>query len=231
MEGIGVAYQSGSPFWWNEQVQDLSIEEERELVPLDDLGSRQYRSLPKTCPSDKAVDSVGVVDLIEANLGMGRELGTQVHELFEKIQWWDREETIDEWFAKNSPKSSAKAREVFCRAMSNPEIKDLFISPLNNSEVWTEYSFVLEQEGEMIQGTFDRVVLHFLENGELERADIIDFKTDRLSVGGNEDELVKRHRGQLESYRRALHCLTGLPIAKIKMTLLFTAIPKFFNWN
>ncbi len=231
MEGIGVAYQSGSPFWWNEQVQDLSIEEERELVPLDDLGSRQYRSLPKTCPSDKAVDSVGVVDLIEANLGMGRELGTQVHELFEKIQWWNREETIDEWFAKNSPKCSAKAREVFCRAMSNPDIKDLFTSPLNNSEVWTEYSFVLEQEGEMIQGTFDRVVLHFLENGELERADIIDFKTDRLSVGGNEDELVKRHRGQLESYRRALHCLTGLPIAKIKMNLLFTSIPKFFNWN
>jgi len=174
---------------------------------------------------------IGVADLIDANIGMGRELGTQVHELFEKIEWWNKEETLDEWFAKNSPKCPAKAREVFCRAMSNPDIKTLFLSPVNNSEVWTEYSFVLEQEEGMIQGTFDRVVLHFLENGELDRADIIDFKTDRLSVGGNEDELVNRHRGQLETYRQALHCLSGLPLAKINMTLLFTGIPKFFNWN
>ena len=124
-----------------------------------------------------------------------------------------------------------KVKEVFSRAMSSPEIETLFLLPMNRSEVWMERSFVLEHEGAMIQGTFDRVVLHYLETGDLDRAEIIDFKTDRLSSGGNEEELANRHRSQLESYRVALHRLTGLPIAKIKMILLFTSIPNIFNWS
>ena len=230
-EGVEVAYHGGAPFWWNEHVQDLSNEKESESLILEDWGSRRFRTLPKTRPSDKTVDTVSVEDLIEVNFGKGRELGTEVHELFEKIEWWKKEVTIEQWLEKNALQYSMKVKEVFSRAMSSPEIETLFLLPMNRSEVWMERSFVLEHEGAMIQGTFDRVVLHYLETGDLDRAEIIDFKTDRLSSGGNEEELANRHRSQLESYRVALHRLTGLPIAKIKMILLFTSIPNIFNWS
>jgi ATP-dependent exoDNAse (exonuclease V) beta subunit len=230
-EGIEVAYHGGSPFWWNEHVQNLSTEQKSESLTFEDWGRRRFRSLPKSRPSDKMVDSVTVDDLIEVNFGKGRELGTEVHELFEKIEWWKKEVTIAQWLEKNALQYSVKSKEVFSRAMSNHDIENLFLLPMNRSEVWLERSFVLEDEGAMIQGIFDRVILHYSETGDLDRAEIIDFKTDRLSSGGDEEELVNRHRNQLESYRVALHRLTGIPIAKIKMILLFTSIPNIFNWS
>jgi ATP-dependent exoDNAse (exonuclease V) beta subunit len=229
--GIEVAYHGGSPFWWNEHVQNLSTEQKSESLTFEDWGRRRFRSLPKSSPSDKTVDKVSVDDLIEVNFGKGRELGTEVHELFEKIEWWKKEVTIAQWLEKNALQYSVKSKEVFSRAMSNHDIENLFLLPMNRSEVWLERSFVLEDEGAMIQGIFDRVILHYSETGDLDRAEIIDFKTDRLSSGGDEEELVNRHRNQLESYRVALHRLTGIPIAKIKMILLFTSIPNIFNWS
>ena len=75
------------------------------------------------------------------------------------------------------------------------------------------------------------MVLYLSEDGTPIRAEIIDFKTDRLTPGGGVDDLINRHQAQLESYRQALKELTGLPSDKISLVLLFTSIPKLHRWT
>ena len=82
----------------------------------------------------------------------------------------------------------------------------------------------------MVQGVFDRVVLYFSQDGEPSRAEIIDFKTDRLDKDRRVEDLIARHQAQLESYRLALMQLTGLPSEKISLILLFTSLPKVHRW-
>ena len=61
-----------------------------------------------------------------------------------------------------------------------------------------EHDFArVDNEGRLIQGSIDRVVL--LYDGEIPvAADIIDFKTDAEIIGA-----ADRHRDQLEAYRNA----------------------------
>ncbi|MBT4665802.1 MAG: hypothetical protein HOB63_04750, partial [Opitutae bacterium] len=80
--------------------------------------------------------------------------------------------------------------------------------------------------GELVNGTFDRVVLRQDEAGYWLSAEIIDYKTDRDIK--NEDDLevgAGRHRKQLEFYRKTLCSLTGLPAEKITLKIVFTTVP------
>ena len=70
-------------------------------------------------------------------------------------------------------------------------------------------------DGEFCSGVFDRVILYE------KYAKIIDFKTDRIDKDGL-PEAVKRHKAQLELYRRALTRLSGLPETAITCLLVFT---------
>ena len=60
-----------------------------------------------------------------------------------------------------------------------------------------------ETDLELIQGVID---VYFEENGELV---LLDYKTDAVSAGHGEEELIKRYYAQLEYYRRILEQLTG----------------------
>jgi ATP-dependent exoDNAse (exonuclease V) beta subunit len=84
-----------------------------------------------------------------------------------------------------------------------------------------ERTFVLLQDGELVQGTIDRLVL-LCHNNRPVAADIVDFKTDRLV--GNPATWIegKRHHyaPQLQEYRVAVsHCF-GVPTDKISTRLL-----------
>ena len=88
-------------------------------------------------------------------------------------------------------------------------------------KVERERTFVLMQNGELVQGTIDRLVL-LVRHGRPLAADILDFKTDRL-VGDRENWLESKrlHYGpQLDEYRAAVsHCF-GLPPSQISTRLL-----------
>jgi ATP-dependent helicase/nuclease subunit A len=55
-------------------------------------------------------------------------------------------------------------------------------------------------------------------------AEIIDFKTDDLSAAGARAEKVKGYTPQLMLYRQAVSRLTGLPLKRIRCTLVFTQL-------
>jgi ATP-dependent exoDNAse (exonuclease V) beta subunit len=88
-------------------------------------------------------------------------------------------------------------------------------------KVERERMFVLLHDGELVQGTIDRLVLLY-ENGRPIAADIVDFKTDRL-VGAREQWIENKrnhYAPQLQEYRFAVsHCF-GIPAEKISTRLL-----------
>jgi ATP-dependent exoDNAse (exonuclease V) beta subunit len=182
-------------------------------------------------PSDKEQSGVDAGELLGIQANTGKELGTEVHALFEKVEWWDEKINLSNWLEQQGTGTSKQAMDIFSRAMADPEVMKILSLPAQKSEVWMERSFAYQREGKMVQGIFDRVVLSLSESDEIMAAEIIDFKTDRPGKDVGLDQLVDRYRGQLESYRSALVRLTGLPENKISMTLLFTSIPQLFSWE
>ncbi|MDA8823892.1 UvrD-helicase domain-containing protein [Opitutales bacterium] len=229
--GVELAYCSGSPEWWLEREASLPQREDRELVAHRNFGKRKYRNLSKLRPSDKEQSGVEARELLGIQANTGKELGTEVHALFEKVEWWEEIEDLSKWLKQQGTGASMRAMDIFSRAMADPQVMKIFASPAQKTEVWMERSFAYQKEGKMVKGVFDRVVLNLSESDEIMTAEIIDFKTDRPEKGLGIDQLVERYRGQLESYRSALVRLTGLPENKIRMTLLFTSVPQVFSWE
>lgn len=80
-----------------------------------------------------------------------------------------------------------------------------------------ERSFVRIHGGALIQGTIDRLVL-VREGGRVVAADVVDFKTDRISGAPNvwRQEKAAHYAGQLEEYRSAVRHITSslkLPVS------------------
>jgi hypothetical protein len=72
-----------------------------------------------------------------------------------------------------------------------------------------------------ISGVFDRVVIERDPSGQARRATILDFKTDNVDEAGVADR-AEHHRPQLETYRKVLCRLTGLPPGQVATKLVFT---------
>jgi ATP-dependent exoDNAse (exonuclease V) beta subunit len=74
----------------------------------------------------------------------------------------------------------------------------------------------------LMQGRIDRLVL-LKQNGDIVGADILDFKTDRLSSNDDKafDHLAQYYEPQLEAYRRAVQDVYGLSQAAVEARMLF----------
>jgi hypothetical protein len=84
--------------------------------------------------------------------------------------------------------------------------------PGEDAEVWCEKRFIRfdEASGAVIPGAFDRVVI-YRTNGNIDRAEIIDYKSDRLKTAGE----FAIYAQQLKSYRASLSALLDIPEEKI----------------
>ena len=56
------------------------------------------------------------------------------------------------------------------------------------------------------------------------RAEIIDFKTDRIHTNNSIEQATEQHRPQLEAYRDSLSKIIGLDASAIDLKLLFTDV-------
>ena len=154
------------------------------------------------------------------------QVGSEVHEIFQKIEWLEDKSAASEFFKNLPSETSDQAISHVRRVLSTDETLQAFVSPSRYAEVWREKSFSIRQDGNLINGSFDRVVLLRDSKGDYSRAEIIDFKTDHDVRNKDELELaLQRHVSQLEHYRVALACLTGIPRESISICLLFTAVP------
>lgn len=175
-----------------------------------------------------------------------RTRGTVMHAWFECLEWLDAGAVPDERFLMRRAEQlsvpdaiSRKLLPEFLRMLQNPETRHVFdrnrggecsvfrphldaiASGQATLRVERERPFVLLQNGELMQGTIDRLILLSV-NGRLVAADVVDFKTDRFA--GERSTWIEARRAhygpQLHEYRNAVMSCFGLGSAQISTRLL-----------
>tara|TARA_B110000438_G_C15817452_1_gene652616 strand:+ start:1530 stop:4763 length:3234 start_codon:yes stop_codon:yes gene_type:complete len=222
-------HSRGSPGWFAEHGPHSSESSDAlsSLLEVDDSLSTVTLLVSPTSPSkhDKAKAILGE-SLFGKERDRATDLGTEVHELFEEIEWLEDDAAVQAFLLEIKEKASAIAFEHVRKVLENEDTRALFAKPEGASVVWCEQTFSLLLEGEIVNGTFDRVVLKQDASGRWLSAEIIDYKTDRDIKNDADFEVgAKRHRKQLEFYRKALSSLTGLPAEKISLGLIYSTIP------
>ncbi len=199
------------------------------------------RSWPRVTPSSLESDSrVKAADLLAIEQSPALQRGSVIHAWLAQIEWLDpRDPRLDiadndllaiaQQEAPDQDKAWAVARlEEFKRLLSQSGVVGALSLPaVTGSDtakpvLWRERAFAVRVGDRLLQGKFDRVVVHY-QNGKPARAELIDFKTDRVTPNTPEtlDDVVGRYRQQVEAYRAALSAMLGLPHEAIHASLLF----------
>ncbi|MBR7121579.1 MAG: UvrD-helicase domain-containing protein [Lentisphaeria bacterium] len=141
----------------------------------------------------------------------GKNTGTAVHELFEKLHFAGDSFDAAEFCAVHGAEPAAA--EIFIQAMdSTSPVRQIFGEPDGEYELWCERRFLLiNRAGEMVPGAFDRVVIH-KENGVPVWAEIFDYKSDKFTSAAD----FAVYFPQLQSYRESLAVMLDIPPEKIK---------------
>ncbi len=91
------------------------------------------------------------------------------------------------------------------------------------SELWRERGFAVGDEGRLLRGYFDRVMIYRDGRGGVDRVTLVDFKTDHVEPGGV-GALTEHYRPQMRLYQRALTKLLGVDAQAVKMKLWFVGM-------
>ncbi|MEZ6126363.1 MAG: UvrD-helicase domain-containing protein [Planctomycetaceae bacterium] len=174
-----------------------------------------------------------------------RTRGTVIHAWFELIHWLEggipeRSDLLRLALQNNvSPHVAEELMLQFFQMLELPNLRatlseaqtiqqppfKALAADLNSGravlEVENERPFVLKRDGALVQGTIDRLVLA-IADGRPVAADIIDFKTDRLTGEPREwvADRIQVYGSQLEQYRSAVHQCFGIPREHITSRLL-----------
>lgn len=189
-------------------------------------------------------EGVGIVKLgLLLNIGNARALewGTAVHALLSRIEWNDSLPSLEEWISfdlsleANLEACRLAARELYPRLRHpNDSLAKVFNQELwldrwkhegvVRLEVWRERRFAVALGQELINGSFDRVVLGLDAKGRRLRAEILDFKTDRMADDKEREERRLHYAPQLDAYVKALQKLTALPLDSIHAELVWITL-------
>ena len=183
----------------------------------------------------------GIVKLgLVLNIGntQALEKGTAVHALLSRIEWIEQLPEQESW-VRSIPDREANreachiaAQELFPRLRDSKDKLALIFNPkiwlnrwqtdgVTRLEVWRERRFAVVVRNDLMNGSFDRVILGWNAAGKLVRAHILDFKTDRLSDEKEREERRLFYQPQLDAYAQALTRLTGLPAESIQTELIW----------
>lgn len=136
----------------------------------------------------------------------GMRFGSEVHAMLEQVEWTD----------ESFPDVPAdEVGQAVGKLLRNPALAEVFEKRGRNVELFREQAIDAILDGCLMSGVIDRLHLHRNAAGEVERVDIIDFKTDAVNQA---DELVDRYASQMEAYRVALSLM--YPAADVRCLLL-----------
>ncbi len=174
------------------------------------------RMRPTVSPSQlHGQGQVSAADLLDpafAAANTARQRGTDLHELFEHVDYLDGVHPPDETLpALRDALAHADVRAAFTRRFGADEQR------------WVERKFLVPDGKRLLRGHFDRVVFAVDPQRQATAAHLIDFKTDRVAAGSDLlAQRVEAYRPQVQAYRRAVSLMLGLDESKITAELLFT---------
>ena len=166
------------------------------------------------------------VKLFAAAASGAAHFGTEVHALFETVEWWHKSGAAAWLAARQQEGASAEALAEVLRTLNHAQLTTVFEPNKNYSEVWRERTFEVIIDGVWLTGVFDRVLVARDTQGRATSALVIDFKTDRFGPSDGDGVAVAKHADQLNLYRRVAAILTGLPEARVGCSLVLTAGPR-----
>jgi ATP-dependent helicase/nuclease subunit A len=161
-------------------------------------------------PSGSESYTLTATQLFSRKGAAARQHGTEVHTLFEQIEWFDRSSkaaVID--YSKAHAITLAAVDETLA-ALDEPLIAEALTRPAADAQLWREKRFEIVLDGEWLTGTFDRVVF-----GPGASARILDFKTDKFDGDSLLTDQLKEkaavYTDQLAIYRKVLARMTLQP--------------------
>ncbi len=235
-----IEWQTGESRWWQEAAI-LPEKEEAETPPevTESLGKLLRRVQPsarRRTPSGEEAFTIPGSALFSTGRETGRRLGSLVHELLARVEWWLPGDFEKQWQALEQRWQAARlltGEAIEERALSQVRqvlesevCQAAFAMPSPQSLVWREQAFDLVMKGEWVSGIFDRVNLEKDAQGRYQRGWIVDFKTDDVPDAEAIQAKVEGYRPQIALYRQAVQRLTGLQPEQIGAQLLFTRVGK-----
>jgi ATP-dependent helicase/nuclease subunit A len=181
--------------------------------------------------------------------GQALDRGTVLHAWFEQIRWLEDGEPDDDLLRRLAAKLKLDRLDLtdlaarFRAALRFPAVeramrKATYRQPADRTDncrihagadvkkpEWKthrERSFALRDEGVLLRGTFDRLVVLY-DGDRAVGADVLDYKTDELSADdpGAIAARVEQYRPQLDAYRCAAARLLGLAPDRVSARMLF----------
>lgn len=188
------------------------------------------RSLPVRSPNRDAAQQLGIAwhrllqqvlwqETAPDRVGMLRSLGSLLADPTE------RKQVVEEFLSR-------LGRGDFAQWLSQTRVRDsvlerdysagrTLLEPLR-LDVRRELPFVVQLEGQWLEGQIDRLVL-VSEGNQLVAAQVVDFKTGPIVESELEAEAA-RHAPQLQIYRQAIGELFGLNLDAIATSVVFTSV-------
>jgi ATP-dependent helicase/nuclease subunit A len=174
-----------------------------------------------------------------------------IHAWFERIHWLEDgapDDTVLRQIAQRYERAGLDLDELlseFGTMLQDPAVRELLdrqhYQPPHNAavqkilpdaerdkplrvQVYPERSFAIYDDGQLVYGIIDRIVLLYDEQ-QLVAADVIDYKTDSLAADDPQalTKKVDHYRPQLEAYRKAVARTFRLPQEQIAARLAFVA--------
>ena len=213
-------------------------------------GRGQRRVLPSQVESGSKINASSFFDSILNEKSMQR--GSLLHACFEQVGWLDekvptREElenhlkalntelvdidgVIDQFFEvlKSNNISKLLSRGTYQESylMEFSGAGEIILEA-NRLEVECERPFAVTLDGNLVQGTMDRVVWVY-QGSQLIAADIIDFKSNAVDAD-NLQSLIEYYQPQMEVYRRAVSQFAKIPMDRIATRLVFSDSKQVVN--
>ena len=184
---------------------------------------------------------VNISERFNGKTNSGLSWGTVTHYWFEEIEWLDGTTPSIETLIASAPREEAAllgeetlraAAECFIAAIESNAIHELLSKPKGNVAVFNEQTFALRVEKGTdfasvslkeltdLQGSIDRLVVFYDDEGTPIRADVIDWKTDSFTDDEREKK-IEHYAPQLASYRLAASRLLGIDPADVSTNLVF----------
>lgn len=150
--------------------------------------------------------------------------GTRIHEILSRFEWYGSPGETERFLGQEltAEENSGEIGTILRDAFRAEAVRRALSRPENRQDVslWREKSFLaLDEEtpGRFISGCFDRVTIISSPSGNPARAEILDYKSDRLIFP---EAFLKRHSHQMNLYRKVLSGMLDLPETTISCTLL-----------
>jgi ATP-dependent helicase/nuclease subunit A len=232
-----VLFETGSIDWDTSSAPEEPSDADEEQVELIDVtlkpAAPSLRGLERQSPSQlQGGTTVDLAKRLTLDTESARRRGSLIHAWFETVEWLDdgepNDETLDRLAREHHGLSLdlVQLRAEFRDMLRQSGVREMLsrsgYAGAPSLEVWRERRFAVRDEGVLLQGAFDRVVL-VRDGDQVLSADVVDFKTDHIADDAALAETVAYYEPQLAAYRRAVALLLGLTADKITTRLLFVA--------